>query len=1300
MNPPPCHAAENSHRQLEINICFRVRQTFQVKTNHMAISFLCLTAYVFALASMPVRSQVDLLQLVVASEESRAAGDLDEQTKNQTASCTLNDPCPCLMSALYMYQAGQIAHNTTNATRQIRVELVLLAGTHIIPYGMVFSNVSPYISLVGKDENTTYLTCQNTSSHIAGAITFSSFQEVCLKNLTVIGCKGYGVAVAGGAVFEMNGGVNLSISHCHFCNNSGVAVLVRDVTSVNISWTTFNSSTHVSNVSAGVHAVYSKNAGFATNTLSVQSCHFESLTCLPTHRESSASRVVNTFGLGAGLSVVLDDGQGSIQLHVAISSSLFVSNTANSGAGIYFRVYHLSRAFNIVVNNCQFYKCSALQTAKEAGHGGGLVLLLYGKSQGVMDILYSQFVSNSAIVGAAVAVLYFDEVLSTNVTIDTSVFHNNTATSLAAVAFLSFLSINQWSEGVTLRNITLENNTVQSENSGSALATVHMDVCLEGYVRIARNTGTAVIIQNRGWLIVRDSVDFVENIGHNGGALRLVSARLVLHNSARVMFVSNTATSKGGAIWASISELVGIEFLSGQHLHNHFCFIRSRFPHRSTSLNITDYSPKGSITFINNRADKAGGAVYADSIDSCSWSAETGSYKAAAVLTLSNFVYRNNSRRNFTAGVAQLSAILSEPKSHDVVFCNKSRNMYCVILGISYKLSVTAIDRMQNPVSTTVIVSMDMQSAVRIVNHHDELTTSQQIEKPFSFVTDYISGTGEATVYFQGPIHEVGQLMVQSVDHNNIKSPTIPVKLQDCVPGFHYEQKYQTCTCDTGSHVYLCTHSGLIQLNAGYWIGRVQKYDHSSHTQRFVSTSYWCPPTYCRCPNGSCKLDMRGDINHQCADGREGTMCGHCKQNYSATYGAIYPACLPCSDEVLWIIPVLTIIAFSVVALAVLINFNASSKRVRSVAFYVQVVALTLGTIPPHGILQYRWISDLAWIPTLNIRVDACLLDNLTTLQSTLFLYYVPGCVFVFMALGIILARKFARISRIHVLRPFWSIVTLTYISIAYTTALILNCVDIGDGELRWFPDATVKCYEGTHRNAAIAAFLIGGLYVVPLPFFLAFAVPRIYKMKPIMDIFLKPIKPSCRWAEGWYFFRRLILVVVHCFSVDPFIRHTLVTSLLCIFLAIHAQVQPLSRPWGNRLETALILNLCVISAFQMYLSSGPMPVEVTIVFFLIPYVAVMLYFIYFVVQKIRKHWQQQSSPTIDTVGEDNCAKDTASNGNTEERELVSLRDTSSGNNPRLSASFEGNESIDVMDDSKPFLREPLLQQTWTSKPK
>jgi predicted outer membrane repeat protein len=661
------------------------------------------------LFTLPLRTNAESLAIQL---QVFASGSVKSATP--TAACAVGGSCPSLISALH--KAEEILNTSINGTiRRTQVELMLLAGKHYIPYGTVLSNISQSISLVGKGHNTTHLMCKGQSNDdTAAAISFFSFQKVILKWLTVTGCT---KAVAGGAVFMVKRGGNLFIDQCHFRNNAGVAVLAIDVTYVNISWSTFSSSTHVSNMSAGIHATYSQPVH--SNTLSVSHCHFESLTYLP---------VVTSNGrqLGAGISVVLntDNSLGNIQMNVTITHSSFVSNNANSGAGIYFRIDQIATSFKIKVDNCQFNKCSIAQaeTQKtlERGHGGGLVLVLHGRSQGVMEILNSNFSTNSAMMGAALAVLYFDEVQSTDVTMINSLFYNNMATSTGAVAFFNSIEINQWSQRITMRDIKLENNI------GGAVVIDGVDAYLEGYVIIAGNKGSAVQVQNGAWLVVRDSVKFIENTGRNGAALKLSNSQLMLDDSADVLFANNKASNEGGAIWVSTSEIVGVESMAYHHSHNSMCFIRSA-PQGSPSLNRTNYGPLGNIKFINNRAKQAGGAIYTNSIDGCSWSEETNSYQAAAVFFLPNFLFKNNSRQNITSGATKLSAILKKHKnsrsklSPPLVICDQRKNAYCVIPGIAYKLSVTSIDGMHNPVSTKFTVSSNTRYAVRIMHHNDEL---------------------------------------------------------------------------------------------------------------------------------------------------------------------------------------------------------------------------------------------------------------------------------------------------------------------------------------------------------------------------------------------------------------------------------------------------------------------------------------------------------------------------------------------------------------------------------------------------
>lgn len=108
-----------------------------------------------------------------------------------------------------------------------------------------------------------------------------------------------------------------------------------------------------------------------------------------------------------------------------------------------------------------------------------------------------------------------------------------------------------------------------------------------------------------------------------------------------------------------------------------------------------------------------------------------------------------------------------------------------------------------------------------------------------------------------------------------------------------------------------------------------------------------------------------------------------------------------------------------------------------------------------------------------------------------------------------------------------------------------------------------------------------------------------------------------------------------------------------------------------------------------MYHSSGPVPAEVAIVLFLLPYAIIIVYFIYFVAQKIREHQQvAQRSHTIDQTAGIDYVNDTA-----RDNESVALMGIGSENTAKLSISVEASVAMDMMDHSSPYLREPLLQE-------
>ncbi|XP_062506909.1 uncharacterized protein LOC134183404 [Corticium candelabrum] len=445
-----------------------------------------------------------------------------------------------------------------------------------------------------------------------------------------------------------------------------------------------------------------------------------------------------------------------------------------------------------------------------------------------------------------------------------------------------------------------------------------------------------------------------------------------------------------------------------------------------------------------------------------------------------------------------------------------------------------------------------------------------------------------------------------------------------------------------------------------------------------------CPVGYCSCHSDSCWFDPRVRPDTQCTKGRDGTLCGKCAENYSATFGSLYSKCEPnCKNEYKWELPLLGLVSAFVVVAAVFVDLDVASGVLRSFVFYFQMVGFTLNAVAPGGILSQKWVAYFAGIANLNIREGICMWENMTPLHSTVLQYFMPTCIFVCMAIFVILARKFPLMARIPVLRAFWSLLTLTYVSISYTTFILLQCVPLEDGDdYYWYGDATVRCFNGQHTKFAITAIIIAIFYVIPFPFFVAFGLPWITKLKPVSDISLQAFKGQYWWGEGWNFGRRLLLIVIHCFSGEPHLHQTLMIIFISAFLSFHGQLQPYFCIRDNIVETCLLFNLVVVNALQMHTFRTPVPSYITETLFLVPYVAACFWFLFYAWQRYGKKGGNEERKSKTPHG-----NKSSHNTDSGSLEMQPLNMTNGGKSNR-SISLDKDQ---IMDESNDALREPLL---------
>lgn len=1189
-------------------------------------------------------------------------------------------PCRSLKSVFAVMRGVYVEEST-----DVHFYVILLPTVHQMEYGTAMDvagatsqSRSVSLSLMGEDLEHTNITCIGNSSR--GGLVFSGLDSLVMMNVTVTDCVGGGHSQS--PIVSVRNSRNLAVKSCRFSENEGVAIDIRNVReSVLISHCHFSASQ--TQLSSGIRFTVDSDLAlmYGAMTVAIEFCQFVNLNNMM-YVPSDKS-----VGYGAGIGIFVS--HTAHPLNISIVSSRFEENTALSGAGVYARVETSSQNLHVLIDNCTFTDCQAKGTVveqhiaeTEGGHGGAVGVFFFGESKGQFDIKNSVFDSNHAITGAGIALFFAEHSTKVQVTVAQSNFTRNIGGQSGALSVNNVMSQGNWPMPVICRNTWFVDNMVVGNGVGSAIVAIYADLSLEGETVVKSNNGSAVLVLGGSWLVVSGVLMFSENRGHYGGAVYMYGhATIRVSRGTILYFTNNSALVHGGALFVSNAgvELSWLEL--GLHAQNHRCFIVPYIDYdvnrnRGNLLNAT-------IRFVDNTAGGTGGAIYASSLDVCAWKEKDNGLNFTTALKSSSFFYHNNLPVDISSEIASVHTKVTVDIEHAAeqalhpndARCPDNQTVYCIIPGIAYRLYVSGTDVLDHEVNGPAVVTTGSDD-LGVVDYHEQLVLRTNLSHEFSV----FAGRGWKHIYFSGVQHQTRKLIIE---HRaaSLSSQQLYVRLVDCIVGYKYDKTHETCLCNNGhdTHVLECRYDGGVKVEQGYWVGRVRSGG--------PLASYSCPAGYCRCPNGTCWFDPRVQPDAQCVEGRNGTLCGECIDGYSVAFGSLYSRCkADCTDEYKWQLPVFALFSVIVVAIAVVINLNVASGVIRSFVFYLQIVGFILNAIPPGGILSYSWVSYLVGIPNLNIRVDACMWKDMTSLQSTALQYFIPACIFICMALFVLLARKFAPVSRIHVLRPFWSLVTLTYVSIAYTTFMLLQCVPLEDGDdYYWFGDGNVRCFTSSHVPYAILAIIIAVFYIIPFPFFVAFFLPRISRLKPVSDIGLQAFKEPFWWGEGWNFGQRLLIVIIHCFSSTPYIHQTLVILFLSIFLSVHAQLQPYLLFRNNVIETCLLFNLVVVTALQIYTTNNPVPSPVTEVVFLLPYVAVCVLLVCYMWQRYRKR-EKQETGSMSSIRYDNRNSTVTSSVS---RPLsVTSTNKGPGDTSSLPRSFEQDA---IMDESNDGLREPLL---------
>ena len=157
--------------------------------------------------------------------------------------------------------------------------------------------------------------------------------------------------------------------------------------------------------------------------------HLEVLAALYINRTINCDIRSVTFYNSSGTGMLLSEARGN----VSIVNSLFEyngNNTAGNGGGAFIKAHTIeSSTVNYIFRNCSFIgnRAHASDTQHLKGEGGGISVILQDASNHHIRISDSKFISNLAVWGGALCIIFYNQARHNSLTVENTIFTSNTA---------------------------------------------------------------------------------------------------------------------------------------------------------------------------------------------------------------------------------------------------------------------------------------------------------------------------------------------------------------------------------------------------------------------------------------------------------------------------------------------------------------------------------------------------------------------------------------------------------------------------------------------------------------------------------------------------------------------------------------------------------------------------------------------------------------------------------------------------------------------------------------------------------
>ena len=1086
------------------------------------------------------------------------------------------------------------------------------------------------------------------------------------------------------ALFIQNS-TNVVISHVSIYNNNGIGLQVVDtngVVSISSSYfigNTINREEEAANLtggggvsieltecSPGVTTCNSHDNQYNANSnYTIYQCTFENNSAIYNYSIESDRPTSDThiyYGFGGGLSIGIH-GQAHHN-SFSISASHFTSNVANSGGGFNVELKQNAKYNNVTILN--------LVTSDNLAHvfGGGAVMgisvVRYTEqiSYNNITVIGCLFQSNVALNGCSGAISWYasheiDTAQPTNhFEVYNSHFIKNKAPYGSAIQiskeFFSMIIGGKVLKLVLENCSFIENDFFSSinelESSGiGAVAASGVSIQFRKSTQFINNKSTALLMDDAIVEFLNHSyTNFQDNSGLHGGAILLMGSSLMeLYYNTTLMFLQNTATGYGGAIYVELSAPY-------DYLISHACFVR----YFDDSLMPRDWT--ANIIFVNNSAI-SNNTIFANTLRPCM----RFYLQNISFLYEKPFNYSTSDHYNLIATSPMLFKFVSD-----------NSGLVHIVPGEVYNLGVYLVDELHQNITNVMFIA-----------------TCREPHSPH-VVSIYRVTNGP--VQIAGEPNDTCHLQL-TTDTDYQISKMLQVSLVNCPPGFVYNKLKLQCECLV-SHTHgnpaitACDlESFQAYFNYFYWIGYLPK----NSTKLFIGS---CPYRYCYTDHVSQTRLLPKYANRTTLDkfvcgsrNRTGVLCGKCIDGYSVKMNSPTFMCYRCKDNQLgvlylllsYVVPV-TVLFYFIMAFNIRLTTGPLSafllfsqiissqyhldfiyaRNVNSpVALAISSVLLTVYGVSNLNFLQHEVFSYCLFnnAGTVDILAFNVLLSLYPLLLIVAYFLVRRYCMTKFrcqlkcftllfktsITHGIcaFLVLCFAKLNSVFAILKSIGIYPIDKPNNAHETVVYLQ------GDIGFFQDATYNIY-------AIGSILIS-ITLIAIPIVVLMLYPFIsniviifrweeshgiqfvnrclfvHKLKPILDSFQGDYKNHLQFFAGVYFFlyKTLFFCIVLAGS-SPDVN-ALLLFVIAFFLSItlvHMLAMPYKKYEDNAAYSIVYILMVIILCLEYFIfTSAKSSYAVTMLWLklmlsALPLCSAVGYCVWWTLTKIRSYYEKRTT--------------------------------------------------------------------------